>query len=242
MALNSTLNHISTDQKALKITVSYQGGVVAGVSSVIFRIAHHGCHPHLQVAQSLDTPNILLPSISQIFAGTPVVLDSYIMGRSSNPLKLHKFNDGVLEVYMHLVTNTTVSVSGDECRYTIEGAGLDVLTSYEHVLIGTHLYKIDSSKPTLGGQVLHLTEPLKTSASTATGVHTISVNIFNASDTDNNLGNHIAALANPHIDDSCKVDLTSVMRLFVCKAVAEVAYNKEDYHKASEVLAVTKDL
>ena len=256
MALNTSLKVLSVDSKATRITIQdttgqYSESNLGGygnpnpsvISSIIITVARLGCKPSHVITQKLYNPVASIPSIGSIMGGVPVVLDSFALGGTEGNLVVKPFTDGVLDIAMHTVLDNAIAVTGDECRYTLNGAGLDVLINYEHVLVGTHLYAIDKSKNTLDGTVLYLKEPLKESVTSVYPVSSAYTKAFIDSQTNNKLINSIAELANPHILATCDVkDLTETMKLFVGKFSAQVSFEKKDYHRADEILNISKDL
>lgn len=241
MAIRTNLTSVQERSNNSQIVVkgtfeSSAGSVLADdIKSIVYVLSHFDGK---QYRATQDGTNESLPSIQHIIDGIEVVLNKSVFPNLPTPL----FADGILEVTMHTISNSDIPVSVDECQITLSGGGLSVLTGFEHILIGTHLFAIGDTVPTIGDK-FYLPKPLEGTITSINPINTVSTKVLIINTLNETLVNRIAEFANPELLCGCEgKSLSNLIKVFVGKNVAEVAFELKDYKSSFTAIAVTKGL
>lgn len=241
MALRTNLTSVQERSNNSQIVVkgtfaSSAGSVLArDIKSIVYVVKHFNGNEY---RATQDGTNQSLPTIQLIIDGIEVVLDKTVFPNLPTPL----FADGVLEVTMHTISNSDIPVTVDECQVTLSGGGLSVLTGFEHILIGTHLLAIGDAIPTIGHK-FYLPRPLGGTITSINPANTTSTKVLIVNSLNETLVNRIAEFANPELLCGCESrSLSNLMKVFVGKSVAEVAFELKDYKSSFTAVSVAKGL
>lgn len=250
MALKTKLSLVSLDKSGAILKIKDTTGVysvdtpegygtpnASTLNSISFEVSRwNSALTHL-VEQTLAVVNPLLPTINQIVSSDEVTLNSHSLGINSAEQGLQPFTDGVLEVKMHVVPEIQVSAVATAGNPFITGTGLTPYLEYEYIKVGTKLYRINKTLPTLDGGILHLMDALTSTASYFYPVETALLRVLVTQNSTAFLSNSVGRMAKGCCGCSpARGTILELCKIYAWKQAAEEAFNAEDYSSADKLL------
>lgn len=180
---------------------------------------------------------LTIPKAQEIGNGKVFTVDSHKLGLSTSEQGYSTFKDGVINVDAY-VGQQSISVTGVKDTNYLVGTNLtEIATSFDAVIVGTDVYKIDKSKPTNAGTVLYLFEDLKSDVTSVTVAYRSNLKLYNNFRTKCLIGKSAHILTN---DYSTHYDILEkergVLKVIRNDIASRICFEQEDYEKAERLL------